>query len=321
MAKTPVRRQEPEQIGFFIVPKFQLFGFAAAIETLRVANFVSGRRLYSWVVVAEDGSPVRASNGIAVTPDAGIAAVETIAAMLVCGSGDNYQYRPRRVLSWLRKLARAKTMLGAIGPGVFLLARAGLLNGYRCTAHWEDFETLAREFPLIKLTSNVFEIDRDRMTCPGFIPPIDMMLNLIQRRHGRRLVTEVADRILQHELRGSADTQRTKASQRLRIRDKRLLAVVSAMETHLEEPLSLGELARISGLSLRHLQRRFVDQLGLSPGTFYRELRLQQARRLLMRGAKSVLDAALATGFSSGSHFTRRYRTQFGHTPRDDRSS
>jgi AraC family transcriptional regulator, glycine betaine-responsive activator len=94
---------------------------------------------------------------------------------------------------------------------------------------------------------------------------------------------------------------------------------MAAMEKNLEEPLSLNQLCEVSGLSLRHLQRRFAEVLGRSPTGFYRQLRLQRARKMLMRGSRSILEVAVANGFVSGAHFTRCYRAEYGRPPREER--
>jgi transcriptional regulator GlxA family with amidase domain len=310
----------PFRVGFLLIPNFPLLAFSAAIEALRVANWVSGRSLYAWTLFSEDGGPVSPSSAIPMTPHAPMTSVDRFPLMLVCAGIGGNTYRNKRVFAWLRRLARNGTVLGGVGTGAYALARAGLLDGYRCTIHWEEFENFAREFPHLKLTADLFEIDRDRMTCPGGTASLDMVLHLIEQQHGRELAWEIADEFIQHRVRSSDDPQRMPLETRTRINDVRLLSAISAMEKSLEEPLTLQQLCRISGLSLRHLQRRFTEALGKSPTSFYRELRLQRARKMLMSGTKSILEVAVANGFVSGSHFTRCYRAQFGRPPREERA-
>ena len=308
------------RIGFFLVPNFPMLAFSAAIEALRVANWVSGRTLYEWTLISEDGAPVSPSSGIAITPHSAMGEIDRFPIMLVCAGIGGNKYRNKRVFAWLRRLARNRTMMGGIGTGAYALARAGLLDGYRCTIHWEEFENFTREFPQLRLTADLFEVDRDRLTCPGGTASLDMMFHLIEQQHGRDLAWVIADEFIQHRVRSATDPQRMSLQSRTRINDVRLLSVITAMENNLEDPLPLKQLSRISGMSLRHLQRRFTEVMGKSPTLFYRELRLQRARKMLMHGTRSILDVAVANGFVSGSHFTRCYRTHFGRLPREERA-
>jgi AraC family transcriptional regulator, glycine betaine-responsive activator len=309
------------RVGFFLIPNFPMLAFSAAIEALRVANWVSGRTLYEWTLVSQDGAPVSPSSGIAMTPHKAMAEIDRFPIMLVCAGIGGNKYRNKRVFAWLRRLARNRTVMGGIGTGAYALARAGLLDGYRCTIHWEEFENFAREFPQLRLTADLFEVDRDRLTCPGGTASLDMIFHLIEQQHGRDLAWEIADEFIQHRVRSANDPQRMSLQSRTRVNDVRLLSVITAMEKNLEDPLPLKQLCTISGLSLRHLQRRFTEVMGKSPTLFYRELRLQRARKMLMHGTRSILDVAVANGFVSGSHFTRCYRAHFGRPPREERAN
>src|SRR3546814_5479372 len=99
---------------------------------------------------------------------------------------------------WLRKADRLGSDIGAICTGSYVLARAGLLDGYRCTIHWENLASFCEDFPDIEVTSELFEIDRNRFTCSGGTATIDMMLNVIARQHGHELAASVADRSEEH---------------------------------------------------------------------------------------------------------------------------
>jgi AraC family transcriptional regulator, glycine betaine-responsive activator len=310
----------PFQVGFFLAPNFPMLAFSAAIEALRVANWVSGQPLYDWMLLSEDGKSVSPSSGIAMQPHAAMSEIDRLPIVLFCAGIGGSKYRNRRVFAWLRRLARNNTVLGGIGTGAYALARAGLLEGYRCTLHWEEFENFSREFPHLSLTAGLFEVDRDRMTCPGGTASLDMMFYLIEQQHGSDLAWDTADELIQHGVRSARDPQRMSLQFRTRVNDPRLLTVISAMERNLEEPLPLPRLCEISGLSLRHLQRRFHEVLGRSPSSFYRQLRLQRARKMLMHGTRSILDVAVANGFVSSAHFARRYRAEYGRPPREDRS-
>jgi AraC family transcriptional regulator, glycine betaine-responsive activator len=321
MAKPEAKSQtnEPMKIGFFLIPNFPMLAFSAALEPLRVANWVVGRALYSWHIFSIDGLPVQSSSGVPIPAEQSIDSVDHFPLMLVCAGIDGHVYNNKQAFAWMRRLARGGTILGGIGTAAFALARAGLLDGHRCTIHWEEAERLSQKFSAIEVADSLFEIDGNRMTCAGAVASLNMMLSLIERHHGKRLAGDIADELLQHDVRSGDQPQRVALSLRTRTSDPRLLAAVEAMEDNLEDPLPFSGICGRSGLSPRHLQRRFSETFGCTLTDFYRELRLRHARKLLMHDSKSILDVAIATGFKSGSHFTRRYRARYGRVPKDER--
>ncbi len=309
----------PQPIAFFVVPQFAMMGFTSAIEPLRSANRMSGRRLYSWHILSRDGKPVSASNGIAVVPEASIAEAPSHPTVVVCAGIDAHLYRDKSVFAWLRRLERKGVDLGAISLGSYVLARAGLLDGYRCTIHWENLASFGEAFPQLEVTPELFEIDRNRFTCSGGIAALDMMLHLIRVQHGHALAAAVSDQFIHERIRDRHDRQRMALPARLGIRHPKLVQVIKRMEESLEEPVSRARLAASVALSSRQLERLFRKYLGRTPTRYYLELRLSRARLLLLQTDLSVLDVALACGFVSASHFSKCYREFFKKTPREER--
>lgn len=305
--------------SFFLAPKFSMHAFSSAVDPLYCANRLSGGRLFHWHVISRDGGPVTASNGLQVVADAAMSEVSDCETLLVCAGLDAHEQGDRHVSVWLRRIARRGGVVGGLCSGTHLLARAGLLDGHRCTIHWEDIQSLSDDFPQLAVTANLFEIDRKRITCAGGTAALDLMLHLIGLAHGAELVGRVSDQFMHQRIRAAHDHQRMAPHERLGVREPKLLAAIGAMETNLDEPLSLGEIARRANLSVRQLERLFKQRLGCPPSRYYLDLRLHHARLLLMRGASSILAIALAAGFASASHFSRRYREHFGHSPREER--
>jgi transcriptional regulator GlxA family with amidase domain len=310
---------DPETIGVLLVPRFSMMAFASAIEPLRCVNRMSGRELYRWRLYTGDGGPVAASNGIAIMPHAAVSEAESIELLLVCAGMDVHLYRDREVFSWLRRLARRGARLGALCTGSHILARCGLLDGHRCTIHWENIPGFVEEFPDIEVTTELFEFDRKRLTCSGGTAPLDMMLHLITRDHGHELAAAVSDQFIHDRIRGPNDHQRMALQSRLGVPDSKLISVISQMEANIEEPLPRGALAASVGLSTRQLERLFRKHLDSTPRHYYLGLRLGRARQLLNQTGMSVLAVALACGFVSASHFSKCYRELYGKTPREDR--
>ncbi len=306
---------------FMLAPRFSMIAFACAVEPLRIANRLARRPLYAWGLAGEGGGTAQCSNGARVALDGGLEDVARETTILVCGGLDVHLAATRPVLTWLRRQARLGAGLGALCTGGYVLARAGLLDGRRCTIHWENRAAFAEAFPDIETSARIFEIDRDRMTCAGGSASADMMLEVIGREHGPDLASRVADQMILAPMRSGAEEQRLSAPARIGVRHPRLVAVVQRMEGAIEDPVSPSDLAADAGMSTRQLERLFRRYLDRSPKRYYMELRLQKARTLLLQTDMSVINVALACGFTSPSHFSKCYRAQFGRTPYRERGS
>lgn len=310
-----------ESVGFLLIPGFALMSYAGAVEPLRAANQLSGKTLYRWWNAAPADKPVLASNGAAVVPDFKFGAeVGSLDMMLVCAGGNPATFNDRRTFAWLKKLAARDITLGGISGGPFILAKAGLLAGRRCTVHWEHLPALQEAYPDVQLTRSLFEFDGDRVTCSGGVAGLDMMVALITRDHGYELAAAVSDWLLHTHIREGAGPQRMDLRFRLGVGDAKLLRALKAMEAHIEAPLPRERLADLAGVSLRQLERSFQSELGRGVHEHYLALRLGRSRQLLRETSLSILEVALATGFASASQFARAFRRNFNSTPREARA-
>ncbi len=296
-----------------------MIALACAMDPLRIANRLSGRMLYEWRVISRDGGAVRASNGVSLSAECGIADATDCAMVLACAGLHAERFRDRAVFTWLRRLHRRACRLGAISTGTYLLARSGLLDGRRCTTHWENVASLAEEFPRIIVSDDIVVEDGPFLTCSGGTGTLDMMLHLIAQQHGAGLATAISDQIMHPRIRDKQDHQRDALERRLSVAHPKLGGVVREMQRTLEEPLDIARLARAAGLSPRHLERLSARTLGKTPRDVYRELRLQRGRALLQQTGLSVLEVALACGFVSATHFSRCYRGWSGRSPTEER--
>ena len=310
---------QPREIVFALVPDYSFIAFSSAVEPLRMANRMHGEALYRWRVVSEGGVPVPSSSGLVVHVDGDFASAENADLVIVCAGEQVQRHVDKTCIAWLRRLAQRRVSLGAICTGAYLLARADVLGGYRCTIHWENLASLREEYPDITVTSELFEIDRDRYTCSGGVAPLDMMLNLIEAEHGSPLAVAISEEFICERIRGKNDRQRIPLTHRLGTSQPKLVDAISLMEANLEEPMSLDELSRHVGLSRRQLERLFQKHVRCVPTRYYLELRLARARQLLLQTSRPIVDIAFACGFVSAPHFSKCYRDRYGVPPRDER--
>ena len=309
-----------QKIGFLLLNDFSMLAFSAAIEPLRQANRQSNKELFDWMIASIDGNPSMASNGVVISCDGTSDILQNCRMVFVCAGVNVRANTNKSVLNIVRRLDRNGAVIGAICTGTYVMAAAGLLDGRRCTIHWENIDGLAEEFPELEITNDLFEVDGTRVTCSGGTAALDMMLNLITQTHGAQLAAEVSDQFIHDRIREPTDRQRMELRSRIGVSHPKLLAVVKTMEDNLEEPLAQTSIARMTNLSTRQLERLFRKYLNTTPTRYYLNLRLARARHLLRQTSMSILSVALACGFVSASHFSKCYRECYGRTPRAERA-
>ena len=306
-------------VTFLLIDAFSMLSVASAIEPLRGANRLLIRRSYEWRLISHDGAPVRASNGMEVSVDGSLRSHDPTDFLFVCAGLDaDPPYRPK-LNAALQREDRAGTVLGSLSAGTFILARAGLLDGYASTIHWEFQPAFSEEFPELETSPGLYVIDRDRWTGSGGITGMDMMLRLIERDHGPEFSRSVGNQFQIDQIRNATVHQRPGHLERLETLPTALQQVVNLMMANIEEPLKMDTLAWQAGLNLRRMERLFNAHLDTAPAQFYRRLRLEKARDLLLHTNLPTLEVACLCGFSSSSHFAMAYQRQYGVRPSEAR--
>lgn len=314
------------RFAFVLLPGHSLMACGAATEALAAANDVLGEVRYESTLLSLDGRFVPAACGTRVQVDDALQPVRAVAAALVvsdhmppdgeAAGGPDDARAP--LAAWLREQALAGAVLGGLGCGAAWLADAGLLASYRATVHHAQVGPLGERHPQTVFSSNVYEIDRDRISCGPGTASLDLMIAWLAREHGEAMVAPLLAHFGLERLRARDERQRAPAA--MQVPNAKVTEAVALMEANLQEPLPTDDIARLVGVSRRQLERLFKQHLDDMPSRYYIELRLARARRLLRHGGQSILQIALSCGFASASHFSNAYRARFGHTPRDERS-
>ena len=314
-----MKSAQPQRIGLLLIPGFSLLSYASVVEPLRAANRLSSRNLYSWQHLSEQSSSVSSSSGLKIGADKKLADAAKLDTLLVCAGGNPALHRNKSTSSRLRRLAREGVQIGGVSGGPYLLARAGLLDGFRCTIHWDHIAAFEEEFPNIAVGRTLYEIDRGRLTCAGGIAGFDMMRSLITTDHGTALATAVSEWFLQTQLRAGSGPQRLTLRERYGVTHPKLLQALKFIEDSPDKALSRPALAKRVNVSVRQLERLFSKHLDITIAELSQKTRLERAHTLLHQTSLPVLEIGVACGFSNASHFSRVYRSRYGRPPQNDR--
>ncbi len=309
----------PCRYVFLTLPNYSLIAVANALEPLRMANRLVGRDVYAWSLASVDGQPATASSGLALAPTGVLDKLGPADIVFVCGGVNVREAVSPALIATLKRLAERRIPLGALCTGGYALARAGLLDHFKATIHWENLSALREEFPRVRISDQLFTIDRDRYTCSGGTAPLDLMLNLIQQKLGARISKLVSEQFIVERVRTDTDRQYVPLRAQVGPSHRGLIRVAQLMEENIERPLPLEKIARMTGLSRRQIERLFKRDLNCVPKRYYLEMRLKRARELLLQTAMPIMDITTACGFQSPPHFSKCYRNQFGHPPSAER--
>ena len=307
------------RFAFLTLPNYSLIALSTAVEALRMANRVTQEDVYHWTIASLDGSPQTASSGLSMSPTQAIEAIGPVDIVFVCGGVDVEHAVTTDLLAVLRRLAQRHVALGSLCTGGYALAKAGLLDKYKAVIHWENMSALKEQFPRVIFSDQLFAIDRDRYTCSGGVAPLDLMLNIIKDQLGSDIAPMISEQFILDRIRNDQDRQHVPLQARVGLFHENLIEAAALMESNIEEPLALDEIAALVGVSRRQIERLFKRYVGEVPTKYYLDMRLRRARTLLLQTAMSIMDIAVACGFQSPPHFSKCYRNLVGHTPSAER--
>ena len=311
-------------LGFLILPDFPMSCLTSAIEPLRVANEIAGTEVFVWKLISESGDRVKSSALVCFDPDLTLDAAEDLDFLILLSSPLAQFENPKHANGRLRHLARHGVRMGGVSGGVFPLARSGLLAGSACSVHWCYQAAFEAEFPDLATTDNVILIDRDRLTASGAAAVFDLMLHLVEDRLGASVTTEVACWFQHPLMRGEGVRQRTPTSKGESTADmlpSPVAEAVAIFAEHIAHPLDVAEVAFLVKVSTRQLERSFKKATDQSPSLYYRQLRVNAARQLVLYSKESVTNIANAVGYANATPLVRYYKQAFGLSPQDDRKN
>lgn len=305
----------PKEYVFVLLENLTMLALSSALEPLRIANQIARKELYHWHTMSVEGRQITCSNGQRLLPDTGLRAIARQATGIVVSGTQPAENLDAAVTQWVRQQNRIGSRLGGICTGAFTLALAGVLKGKSFTLHWENQASFVETFDELSPSKNLFEIDGAVLTAAGGSAATDLMLHIIEEDFGNTFALVVADMCLHGRSQSPQREQRTSHSALLENRNDSLVAAVKLMETHVEDTITLDDIADAVSSSRRQLERTFRTYLGASPGTYYTHLRTARAYALLAETNMSVAQVAVATGFSSTANLSKHFRQKYEISP------
>ncbi len=296
-------------IDFLVFDQFSNHCMANCLEPFRAANTLAAKELYRWNIVTIDGQPVASSSDLCLMPDQPLQNTQRADYLFVIAS---YDFRQRDTVHTRRALrsarTRYKTIVG-LDAGPWLMASAGLLDDHRCTVHWDIIDEFSEGFPALDVERTRFIWDGAVATCGGAMAAFDLSLDLIREQNGATLAMDVASIFMSM----SNPTPRFSPNPLCKI--PMVQDAIDLMQGHLEDTLTIPDIAGLLGTTAKELHRAFVKDIAQSPQETYRNLRLSFARHLLHTTQQPIQEVVVRTGYQDQSAFSRAFKSRFNQTP------
>ncbi len=302
----------PRSFEIFVQQGFCELEVAATTHTLRIANQVVGTDLFSWGFVSDTPGFVNGSGGqilraVPAVPDHGLSDY-----MIVVGGA--------RILAekWLPRI-RAVSRQGGIVT-LFSAAATAYIQSARpkvdpVTTHWRDIARLRETECLVNMSTRLSERTGNIITAAGSASTSEIVIGLISDMLSGVEIAEVANHLILPSIRSNRADQPNSISDLNAVFGKDLNRAIKIMERTVEDPLAISDLTQQLGISSRQLERSFKAVLDTSPARFYKQLRVKRARTLVEETRLSLLDIALASGFTSTGSLARAFRDEYGLSP------
>jgi transcriptional regulator GlxA family with amidase domain len=210
--------------------------------------------------------------------------------------------------------------VACVGTGSFLLAASGALDHCAATTHWHWFDDFERNFPTVRLRRDQLITQSNHLFCVGSVNSVaDLMVYLCTqlfssataRTIENQFSPEIRRRFAPHGLGRDGDSHT----------DEKVMDAQLALGEKLAEPLDLNALATSLQISPRTLNRRFKEAAGVTPSTYLTQLRIEEARALLMDTNLSMAEIGWQVGYKDPSRFAQHFRRHAGVSPRRYRAA
>ncbi len=293
------------------------FELGVACELFALDRSDDDLPVYDFALCSPTAAPVRTTAGYSVNATHRLDRMaEADLIVLVAGSWAQGPPPSPELVEALRAAHGRGGHIMAICRGAFVLAATALLDGRAATTHWRWTEEFAQRFPAVELRPRALYVDNgDLSTSGGTSAGIDLGLHLLRRAHGSAVSSAVARRMVVPPHRGGDQAQYVT---RPLARDPGSDPVGRAQQwalQHIEQPLTVDDLARAVHLAPRTFARVFVQRTGITPARWLVDRRIALARELLETSTSTVSHIAHAVGFGSVDTFQQRFRRVLGTTP------
>ncbi len=302
----------------------QALDIAGPADVFTIANTLIAAKTppYVVVLVGAKRGPIASESGIAFYAEATFSRSGLLDTIVVPGGCTLRLDTKARteIVAWLRENAGRARRVASVCTGIYALADSGLLDGRTATTHWRYASDVQERWDRVKVNADsIFVKDGKYYTSAGVTAGIDLCLAFIEEDFGQEIALKVARELVVYLKRSGGQLQ---YSQPLLVQTQakgRFGEIGEWIRGNLNENLTVEAIAERAKLSPRQFTRRFVAAFGITPADFVEELRLDEARWLLLNADEPIDSVAMDVGYTTGDTFRRAFERRYGVAPTEYR--
>lgn len=301
-------------IGVLIYPDFQLLDAAGPVSVFEIAARYA-RTTPRIRLLATKAGPVRSSSGAEMLARDFRSAGAITTLIVAGGEGVETAARCEATLGFVQRLAKRGSRIASVCSGAYVLAEAGLLDGRRATTHWARTRHFLKAYPRVRLEPDrIFVRDGDVWTSAGISAGIDLALAMVAEDYGEDIAQNTARQLVLYHRRSGGQSQFSQLLE-LKAPNGRFGALLTWAREHLDQPLTVEDLAERAAMSSRHFARAFAAETGSTPSKAIERLRLEAARERVQDSSEAIERVAQRTGFRDPERMRRAFIRAFGQPP------
>lgn len=305
-----------KNVAALLLDEIHPFELGVVCEVFGLDRSEDGLPVYDFAVVSAEGPVLRTHAGFSITTPHGLDRLEE-ADLIAVPAGSHFIDReyPEEALDALRRAVERGARVLGVCSGAFVLGAAGLLDGRRCTTHWRHSDELARRFPEARVEPDVLYVDEGPViTSAGTAAGIDAALHLVRQAHGPAVANTIARRMVVPPHRDGGQAQYIQRPLP-RTRCDTVGETLAWMERHLDQEMTVEQLAAQTHMSPRTFARRFQQETGTTPYRWLLRQRVLLAQHLLETSDATVDTIAGRTGFGNAAALRHQFVRSLGTTP------
>ena len=303
-------------VAVVVFDRVAVFEMGVPCEVFGIDRSAMGLPNYRVQVCAAEPGPLTTAMRYGIEPRYGLRSVARADTIVIPAWRDIGETPPEPLLRALRRAHRRGARIASLCSGAFVLAHAGLLDGLRATTHWMYADALASRFPSVDVDPTVLYVDEGSiLTSAGTASGIDLCLHMVRQDHGAEVANAFARRMVVSPHRDGGQAQFVQSPMATAVNGNHLAATLEWAMEHLDQVITVEQLAAHARRSPRTFARHFRAETGTTPLQWLLAQRIEAAQRMLETTDVPVAEVAIDCGFGSSAALRVHFGRVVGTSP------